>query len=117
MRNLVAISCLGEGSLNRHHSGTNEEGRKQEVNRQELAPPQREHPLLHNQEQAAQGGLMQYRENKADYHQHRQYLDYISVQLLHQDTLGNNLEELQALDGGIKGNTPEYLKEYRGVSP
>ena len=67
MRNLMTISGSCQGSLYANHSRAYKERGHEEIDWQELAPPQWEHLLLHNQEQTTQRGLMEYREYQADY--------------------------------------------------
>lgn len=54
MRNLMTISGSCQGSLYADHSRSYKERGHKEVDWQELAPPQWEHLLLHNQEQTTQ---------------------------------------------------------------
>ena len=60
---------------------------------------------------------MEYREYQADYYQNRQNLENMSMQLLYQNALCNNLKELQAQNSGVHGNAPEYLEQYGGITP
>ena len=117
MRNLMTISGSCQGSLYANHSRSYKEGGHKEIDWQELAPPQWEHLLLHNQKQTTQRGLMKYREYQADYYQNRQNLENMSMQLLYQNALCNNLKELQAQNSGVHGNAPEYLEQYGGIAP
>ena len=108
----MAVSSLGQAGFNANHGRAYEEGGHEEVQWLELAPPQWEHFLLHNEEQATQGGLMEHWEYQADNHQYRQGLYQDWVELLYQNSLSNDFKELQAQNGGVHGNAPEYLEQY-----
>ena len=113
---LVAVVPPRKVALNADHRRADEERRNQEVERQDWAPPQREHLALRNQEQAAERRLMHHRENQADDDEHGQDFQNVGVQPF-EHALRDDLVEFERQDRRVNRDAPEDLEQHGRIAP